>query len=309
MRSRLAVGGALLAAIVLVTTSCGMLRGGVASEEGARVVVTTPVLEELVRGVLGEEVRVDALVPRGVDPHELRLSELQLETAAEADLLVVGGGGLERGLGDLLAHVEEGEETPEVFVAVEHVREPFETLGGEVDPHFWHDPAEMGEVARALGSLVEERDELEDLGVERPRRAAGEFARSLAGLSAEMDELLRTIPESRRGLLTQHDFFRYLARAFDLSVLGTVVPGPSSAGQPSASERLEVLDAIESRGVCAIFTPESSGETLTGVVAREAEASVDVVPVFADTLGPGMDFRETLLENARRVAGALTACG
>lgn len=319
MGAALRVGRALaaaVAAVALATTSCAALEDGLASDDGARVVATTPVLAELARGVLGDDVRIDTLVPSGVDPHEMRFSELQLDAAADATLLVAGGRGLERGLEELLEHVEGDDDGdsdgdgdgdgPVVFVAAEHVREPFESLGGQVDPHFWHDPEEMGEVARALGSLVAE---VEELDVEHPRRAAGEFARSLVDVRLEVDALLRTVPERRRGLLTQHDFFRYLARAFDLSVVGTVVPGSSSAGQPSASERLSLLETVEERGTCAIFTPESSGETLTAVVAREASVAVEVVPVFADTLGPGMDYRETLLENARRVASALTSCG
>lgn len=294
---------AVVVLVALAATACDQADGDPAAGR-ADVVTTTPVLADLVRGVVGDTLAVDSLIPVGADPHTFRLSERDFEAVSDAALVVVNGAGLEQDLRVLLDHAVEHERP--VLVATNHLAEPVLTPEGETDPHFWHDPAQMESVARAVG----ERLGRIDSGRARAHRAGARvLAREYRELGEQMTELLAPVPEARRALVTQHDFFRYFARRFDFEVLGTVAPGLSSQGQPTGGARLALIETLDERGLCAIFTPASSAGTLAEGVADEAETDVEVVRVAGDTLLGEGDYRQAMLDNARAVTAALTGCG
>lgn len=289
--------------VALAATACDQADGGSAAGR-AGVVTTTPVLADLVRGVVGDTMSVRSLIPVGADPHTFRLSELDFEAVSGAALVVVNGAELEQDLRVLLDHAAEHERS--VLVATNHLAEPVLTPEGETDPHFWHDPAQMESVARAVGDRLGQVDP----GRARAHRAGARvLVREYRELGEQMSELLAPVPERRRALVTQHDFFRYFARRFDFEVLGTVAPGLSSQGQPTGAARLALIETLDERGLCAIFTPSSSQGTLAEGVADQAETDVQVVRVAGDTLLDEGDYRQAMLDNARAVTAALTGCG
>lgn len=296
----------LLAVVVVVTlavTACDGAGGeGVAGR--AAVVTTTPVLADLVQGIVGDALRVRSLIPVGADPHAFRLSGLDFEAVAEADLVIVNGAGLEQDLDAVLERAAEHDRP--VVVAVQHLAAPVLTPEGETDPHFWHDPAQMEAVAREVAERLGDVDP----GRSRAHRAAARaLAREYRELGDQMTELLAAVPERRRALVTQHDFLRYFSRRFGFEILGTVAPGLSSQGQPTAEARLALIRTIDEVGRCAIFTPASSAGTLAQGVADEAETEVEVVRIAGDTLPGEGGYREAMLANARAVTAALTGCG
>ncbi len=289
--------------VALAATACDPTDGD-DSVGRADVMTTTPVLADLVRGVVGDTLSVRSLIPVGADPHTFRLSELDFEAVSDVALVVVNGAGLERDLSVLLDHAIEHDRS--VLVATNHLAEPVLTPDGGTDPHFWHDPLQMEAVTRAVGERLGQVDP----GRARAHRASARvLAREYRELVDDMTELLASVPERRRALVAQHDFLRYFARRFDFEVLGTVAPGLSSEGQPTGAARLALIETIDERGLCALFTPASSGGTLVEGVADEAETDVQVVRVGGDTLLDEGEYRQTMLDNARAVTAALTSCG
>lgn len=289
--------------VAIAATACDQADGETAVGR-ADVVTTTPVLADLVRGVAGDSLAVRSLIPAGADPHTFRLSELDFEAVSDAALVVVNGAGLEQDLSVLLDHAVEHERP--VLVATSHLAGPVLTPDGHTDPHFWHDPAQMEAVARAVGDRLGRVDP----GRARAHRAgARTLAREYRELGEQMTEVLAPVPERRRALVTQHDFFRYFARRFDFEVLGTVAPGLSSQGQPTGAGRLSLIETIDERELCAVFTSASTAGTLVEGIAGEAETDVQVVRVAADTLLDEGDYPQAMLDNARAVTAALTGCG
>lgn len=297
---------ALAAALTVAAAGCEDTTGGRrVGGPGIDVVATTPVLADLARGVVGGEATVRSLIPPGADPHEFVIPEIELPVVEEADLLVVNGGGLEADLVTLLDRASAAD--VEVLVAMTNVDDPVRTPDGAPDPHFWHDPDQAAEVVVELGERLAEVDRPREADY---RREARRFAAELRALAGDMEETLGPVPEARRGLVTQHDFFRTFARRFGFTVVASVIPGFSSQGQASASSRLAVIETVRGRGVCALFAPESSDDALLRAVAEEADAGAEVVRVFADTLvGADQTYEEAMRENALRVARALTTCG
>lgn len=296
---------ALLLAVTLVTTGCDATTGPAGETRGLSVVATTPVLADLARSIVGDRGSVRSLIPAGADPHQFRLTELDLGEVESADLVLAVGPGFEREFEELVDRVAEAE--VEMMVTTEHLARAVQTREGELDPHFWHDPDEMA----ALAPVVAERLGEIDAGRKRSYRGtARALARTYRELGDEVAGLLSPVPEQRRALITQHDFFRYFARRFGFEVLATVVEGLSSEGEPSAEGRQAIISTLENRRLCVMFSPASASDPLTEGIAVEADLTVDVVNVFADTFPDGdTTYEEIMLENARTLAAAFTGCG
>ena len=84
---------ALAAATALTLTAC-------TPDEGPRtgVVVTTNILGDLTRAVVGEETGVTVLMKPDADPHSFEISARQAATVERASLIVSNGLGLEEGV-------------------------------------------------------------------------------------------------------------------------------------------------------------------------------------------------------------------
>jgi zinc/manganese transport system substrate-binding protein len=143
----------LLAALPLVA-ACG---GGGSAGAGDRptIVVTTPILGDVVSNLVGDEATVEVIMPAGADPHEFQASAREAAEMREADVVVANGGGFEHGLEDAVDGAE-ADGVP-VFHAAENVTPPAPDTPAEdgVDPHFFTDPARMAEAAEALAEVLE----------------------------------------------------------------------------------------------------------------------------------------------------------
>ncbi|MCS7002455.1 MAG: metal ABC transporter substrate-binding protein, partial [Dehalococcoidia bacterium] len=178
---------------------------------------------------------------------------------------------------------------------------------GSLDPHVWLDPSR---VARAV-DLIAERI----AAVDRNRPAsfwaerAAAYRQKVLDVDAEARAVMATIPAERRRLITNHDAFGYFARRYNLEIIGVIIPGGGTAGQPSASEIAQLARTIRAERVPAIFTEDEVSPQVAQALAREAGINVRVVTLVADTLGEPGSGAETYLgmirTNARRIADAL----
>lgn len=135
------------------------------------------------------------------------------------------------------------------------------------------------------------------------------YAASLEELDAEIRDLLSSIPEENRKLVTNHDSLGYFADRYGFEVVGTVIPGLTTLAEPSSADLAALVEAIEEQGVRAVFAETTEPSALAEAVAAEAGAQVMVVELYSGSLGePGSD-TDTLIGmlrvNAGRIAEAL----
>ena len=71
---------------------------GAGSDDELYVVVTTTILGDLVKGLVGDAGTVEVLLPVGADPHDFQMSSQDGAKLREADLVVANGLGLEESL-------------------------------------------------------------------------------------------------------------------------------------------------------------------------------------------------------------------
>jgi zinc/manganese transport system substrate-binding protein len=276
---------------------------GVGAGGRPQVVVTTTILGDVVREVVGDQAEVSVVMPSGADPHEFAASARQAEAITDADLLVVNGAGFEQGIGDVLDAATDGG-TP-TFAFAEHVA--LRQLDGSDDPHLWLDPVAMSEAVGALGDALAAVEGIDAAAVEADVET---YRAELTALDAEVEALLAPIPEDDRVLVTNHEVLGYFADRYGFEVIGAVVPSLSTSAEPSAADVDDLADLVRDRGVPAIFAETTQPTTLAEALAEAVGRDVEVVELFSESLGEPGSGADTYLglvrTDAERIAGALT---
>lgn len=276
------------------------------ARDGPIVVVTTSILGDIASNVLGDEGRVEVLIPIGVDAHDFVPSSRQAALVAAADLVVSNGLGLEAGLGDLLASAaRDGVPAIELAPLVEPL--PFTPIEDgdrdQEDPHFWMDPFRVGVSALELGEA------LMTIHPGRWREHAAAYASEMETTNETVVELLAPIPGDRRKMITNHQAFGYFAARYEFEILGVVIRGGSTLASPSSAQLAELVQIMEQEDARVIFAETSQPTRLAESVAAELGEEVEIVELFTESLGGPGSGAETLSEmlstNARRIAAAL----
>lgn len=247
-----------------------------------QVVATTSLVGEPATIIGGDLADVTVLIPRGADPHEYQPAPRDAVSLAGADVILEAGFGYETFLAKLISGA--GASVP--VVALSEGIQPLSIAGGAatsgsgaVDPHVWLDPQNMVVWARNTAAAYAALD---------PAHAADYQARAEAYV-AELTQLdtwaasqFGEVPDGARKVATGHAVLGYLAQRYELSIVGTIRPGASDLGEPSARELADLEDRLQSQAVGAIFVGVFDNHTLADRVG--ADTGIPVVPLYLESL-------------------------
>lgn len=249
----------LAAALLLVIGGCARQTssGGASdfTERKMNVVVTTNIIGDLVRQVAGDRVTLTTLMGAGVDPHLYRASEGDVQTMAEADLVLYNGLHLEGKMTDVFAQMNE-RSVPTSALAADAVPDslliPSAEYASSYDPHVWFDVQLWRRVTQHVGDVLARRDTAR---AEAYRSSADAYAQRLDSLHQYVMRQAKRIPEDRRVLVTSHDAFRYLGQAYDIEVRG--LQGISTASEAGTQDVQTLADFVVTRRIPALFVESS----------------------------------------------------
>lgn len=330
-RRTLSVAAHIVASIAGLTLVLGTLAGcrdgsGPASSPSTTtrstaplVVVTTPILGDLVRQVGGDAITVDVLIPPGADPHDFEPSAAQAARLRDATLVIANGLGLEENLestlkgarDDGVTVVEIGDRLNPITIDdhdhdAERTSKSDHNHGGD-DPHFWLDPERMATAATLVATQLAALPDVDNATVQA---RAVSYSDSAKAALAEATQLLSVVPAADRKLVTNHDALEYFAQRFNLEVIGTAIPGGSTMAEPSAADIKNLVGVIKRNGVRAIFSESTVSSKIIETVQREVGSQVRVVELSTDTLGPAGSETATypglIVTTARLIANGLT---
>src|SRR5688500_699205 len=178
-------------------------------DDRPQVVVTTNILGDITREIVGDEADVTVLMKPNADPHSFGLSAVQAAELENADLVVFNGLGLEE---NVLRHVEAARDVGVAAFEAGKAVDPLtfrahtdggpEEEAGQPDPHFWTDPDRVREAAGLIADQVIEH--VDGVDEEAVRGNAERYDAQLADLTAWMEESFDRIPEDGRALVTNH---------------------------------------------------------------------------------------------------------
>jgi ABC-type Zn uptake system ZnuABC Zn-binding protein ZnuA len=243
----------LLAAALLA--ACGP-NGG----DNPQLLATTTILADMAKQVAGDRMTVGSIVPAGAHVEEYEPRPDDARRMSEAKLVVTNGLDLDKWVEPLLRNAKAG--TPVVIVT-----DGLPDIDG--NPHMWFDPAlARGYVAKIRDALIA----LDPSGKDFYMLSAEKYSLQVLTLDAELKGKVATIPQDRRKLVTSHDAFPYLAKAFGFEIVGFAEPEPGKP--PSAGELAKLVEEVRSANVPAIFSEAGGSAQLAETVARETGAKV-----------------------------------
>lgn len=152
---------------------------------------------------------------------------------------------------------------------------------GEIDPHLWHD---VSNVIAYVQIIRDKLIEIDPANASAYARNAAAYIKELEALDDEMRSSIEQIPESRRTLITTHDSFAYLAKAYELRVAGFVTPNPAT--EPSLIERRRLGETIENLHVPAVFLEPNLAQRSSTLNEIAKEKGVRVCPILGDSFIP-----------------------
>ncbi|MFF7858633.1 zinc ABC transporter substrate-binding protein AztC [Streptomyces sp. NPDC007904] len=295
----------LTLALAATATACA------STDDRPKVVVTTNILGDITREIVGDEADVTVLMKPNADPHSFGLSAVQAAELERADLVVFNGLGLEE---NVLRHVdaarESGVATFEAGKAVNpltfqaHADGGPEEEAGQPDPHFWTDPDRVRKTAGLIADQVIEN--VDGVNPKRIRANTGRYDERLADLTTWMEKSFDRIPDRKRALVTNHHVFGYLADRFGFRVIGAVIPSGTTLASPSSSDLRSLTEAMREAEVRTVFADSSQPKRLAEVLRTELGGRVRVVALHSESLTDKGEGAGTYLQMMRANTTTMT---
>ncbi len=294
----------LVAALVVAGLAVGGCGSQEATSEGGKVkvVATTMQLQDFTRQVGGDRVEVSGILGPRDEPHEYEPTPKDADAVSEAKVVIANGAGLDEWLGDLLANADADAGRVTASSGIDLL--PTDEEGFPGDPHVWHDPANAKAMVDNVATGLAKAD---PDGRATYQRNAKRYKGQIEAMARQIRDELGAIPPADRKLVTTHDAFGYFARAYDIDIVGAVLPSVTTETETSGKGVRELVDTIRDEKVKVIFTEAGVDPKLERQIAKEAGATVDT-SLYADVLGPpgsGADeFIDAELVNSKEVATA-----
>ncbi len=309
------LGLALSAGLVLLLLGAGcqgnLAPAGASAQPGVKaglnVLAVETFLADMAQNVAGDRLKVEALLPIGVDPHSFEPTPRDVTRVARSQVLVVNGAGFEVFLSRMLADAGGQRQVIEAAagLASRTPREGEVVGAAEGDPHFWLDPN------HAIHYIENIRDGLsraDPAGKATYAANAEAYIAQLRDLDRWVAEQVQQVPPPDRLLATNHESLGYYADRYGLKVVGTILPGVSTDVSPSAQQLAELIGRLRASGAKAIFLETGSSQQLAQQVAREAGIRV-VTELYthsiSDARGPAPTYIEMIRFNTRTIVEAL----
>jgi manganese/zinc/iron transport system substrate-binding protein len=221
----------------------------------------------------------------GVDPHLYKPSPGDMRLLTDARLVLFHGLHLEGKMGDTLERLGKTNRVVDVGAALEQARLlAADEAHGHPDPHVWFDVALW---ATAIEPVKKTLATTDPSGAATFEVNAAGYAEVLKELDAYARSVIGSIPEGRRILVTAHDAFGYLGRAYGIEVLA--IQGISTDSEASLKDINALVDLLVSRKVPAVFVessvPPKTIEALVEGCRSRGHALIIRGELFSDAMG------------------------
>lgn len=285
-----------------------------AAAPGLAVLAAESFIADMAQNVAGGRLRVETLIPLGLDPHAFEPTPQDVARIADSQVLIVNGAGFEEWLQEALDNsggdrqvvdASGGLASRETRTGEEAVVSGEEQHHDVVDPHFWLDPTLAIAYVENIRNGLSQAD---PAGKEVYAQNAAVYIAQLRELDSWIGEQVQAVPAERRRIVTNHESFGYFADRYGFAVVGTVVPSVSSGASPSAQQLALLVEQIRATGAPAIFLETGANAQLAEQVARETGVKV-VSDLYSHSLtlpdGPAPTYIDMMRHNTQAIVDAL----
>ena len=286
-----------LAAASLFLTSCRKADSAQARGDGPyRATATVAMIADVVRNVAGDKAEVSGIIGEGVDPHLYKPTSSDVKLLQASHIVFYNGLNLEGKMGDVLVRVAASGK-PVTAVTETLLESGNYVLSDEAehyDPHVWMDVGGWAKATDVIGDALKKFDP--DNADYYSRRAA-DYLVELKKLDDYGKKAFATIPKSRRVLVTAHDAFNYMGRAYDLEVRG--IQGVSTESETGLKGINDLVAFLVERDIPAVFVETSVSQKNIQTLIEGARARGHDVRIggelFSDAMGETGTYEGTYL--------------
>ena len=279
------------------------------ANEKPNIVVTTGMIADAVSNIAEDHVNIKVLMGSGVDPHAYRQTRSDIVSLANADLVLWNGLYLEAQMEEFL--IELGNERPVIAVA-ENVPHNLligsDEYVGRYDPHLWMNPSIWSNI------VLNVRDALLEILPDAKTKLSDNaeiYMKEIEQLENYANNILTSVPQKNRILLTSHDAFNYFGQAYGYDVIG--IQGISTESEAGLKRISELVDLIIEKNIQAVFIETSVSDRniralVEGARAKGYEVSIGG-ELFSDAMGEPGSYEGTYIgmidSNSTKIAIAL----
>ena len=274
--------GAAAAAIALSVSACSTTSSSSnepTATDQIKIVAAFYPLQYAAEEVGSTYANVTNLTSPGLEPHDLELSPAQITEIADADLVLYLKG-FQPSVDEAVAQ-QAADRAIDVSAGIDllNMNPDAEGLAGGLDPHIWLDPANITKIATSIS------DRLGSINTS----AAPTFNANTKTLAADMADLRGEFSAGlanceSRTLVTSHEAFAYLAKAFGLTQVG--ISGLSPEAEPSPARLAEVADLVTTEGITTIYYETLVSPKVAETLASETGTTATVLDPI-EGLAPG----------------------
>ena len=251
-----------------------------------KVVTSVAPITNMVINVGGDKIKIEGIVPEGVNSHTFEPAPSDARLLSDADLIIMNGLHLELPTIKLANEVKKSN-TPIVQLGNLTLTRAewkfdfsFSEDIGNPNPHLWPN------ISYSMRYVELIRDALVELDAENK----GTYFANAELYLVKLDELDKTIfkcvasiPENNRKLVTYHDSYAYFAPRYGMEVVGAIQP--SDFAEPSPKEVARIIQQLRNENVTAVFGSEVFPSKILQQIAKEASAKY--IDELADDSLPG----------------------
>ena len=256
---------------------------------------TVGMVADIVRQIGGEHVTVTQICGPGVDPHLYKATRDDVQELSSADIIFYSGLMLEGKLSDTLIKMARKRPVVAVTEVIDEsiLLEP-EEMEGHYDPHVWMDVSAWSKCVEAVTGALSEFDPSH---ADQYQQNAKSLLEKLNALHEYGLKAIGSIPKSSRVLVTSHDAFNYLGRAYGLDVQG--VQGISTESEAGLQRVNELVDMLVTKDVRAVFIESSVPRKSIDALVEGARAKGHEVVIggelFSDAMGEDGTYEGTYI--------------
>ena len=259
-----------------------------------QVTTTVGMIADVARQIGGDLTTVKNIIGEGIDPHSFQAGLSEIEQLSSADLIFYNGLHLEGKLGAILE--KQSKDKPVIALAEGLFERDYEIIGGseDSDPHVWMDVQGWRQVAAIILNNLSEFDS-ENAGYYEANHSA--YLELITGLEHYARQCFATIPKSQRVLVTAHDAFSYLGRAYGITVMG--IQGISTESKAGLKDINRLVAYLVEKEIPAVFVESSvPKQSVTALIEGAAARGHKVViggELFSDAMGPADTYEGTYI--------------
>ncbi len=250
----------------------------------------------------GDKIRLQNMVPAGVEPHDWEPSASEIAALEQADVFIYSGAGLEHWVRDVLASLKN--EQPIAVEASKGVALIGETSQGaaEEDPHVWLSPK---------NALLEMRNIKDALVKADPKNSdyyENNFKKYTESFESLDSDFRQALSETKhKDIIVAHQAFGYLCAEYGLNQIP--IEGLAADSEPDAKRMAEIINIARQKGIQVIFAEQAQTHKVATAIAEAAGAQIMVLSPLEsltdEQLKAGKEYISVMRDNLSALTQAL----